>query len=312
MTFTDTWYDLVEELEQLSDDTVITTPLTHKKLSVSDVQQQRVIVQIDGETRSLKKDQFETLYIRVEDSKKGFDLDNLPIDAEPFATVLSLHPDYTIDRDEGKLKELEVSARHTELEDRNTPDIELYSDTLLLIDALELYDIENVENMETTELVNFYTLLSDVQRKANDLRKAASNELLQRVEDNSEVHGQFGSVQKTTRKLRELRNEDEVVETLENVGVSEDRVTGVVEDKVKQALEVADVPEDEVYDIEKREYVRKAEVNEDVKQSRLQGLKDQLSAFESNEAEELRDEVEELEKRIEELTSFQTGSEIEG
>jgi polyhydroxyalkanoate synthesis regulator phasin len=52
--------------------------------------------------------------------------------------------------------------------------------------------------------------------------------------------------------------------------------------------------------------VREAEVDEEVKETRLQGLKDQLVATEGDEAEELREEIEELEDRIEELTSFKT------
>jgi polyhydroxyalkanoate synthesis regulator phasin len=49
-------------------------------------------------------------------------------------------------------------------------------------------------------------------------------------------------------------------------------------------------------------------VDEERKETRLQGLKDQLSAAEGDEAEELRDEIEELESRIEELTEFKSGA----
>jgi hypothetical protein len=54
--------------------------------------------------------------------------------------------------------------------------------------------------------------------------------------------------------------------------------------------------------------VRKAEVDEEVKETRLQGLKDQFAATEGDEAAELRKEIEELEDRIEQLTSFKTGA----
>jgi len=39
-----------------------------------------------------------------------------------------------------------------------------------------------------------------------------------------------------------------------------------------------------MYEIQESEYVRKAEVDEDVKESRLQGLKDRLAASEDDEA----------------------------
>jgi polyhydroxyalkanoate synthesis regulator phasin len=68
--------------------------------------------------------------------------------------------------------------------------------------------------------------------------------------------------------------------------------------------------EKDVYDIDERAYVRKADVDEDVKETRLQGLKDQLTASESEEAAELRDEIEALEARIEDLTGFDSAREF--
>jgi polyhydroxyalkanoate synthesis regulator phasin len=72
---------------------------------------------------------------------------------------------------------------------------------------------------------------------------------------------------------------------------------------------VTNVAESEVYEITESEYVRKADVDEAEKESRLQGLKDQLAAADTAESEELRSEIEALETRIDELTSFQPGSE---
>jgi uncharacterized protein involved in exopolysaccharide biosynthesis len=98
-----------------------------------------------------------------------------------------------------------------------------------------------------------------------------------------------------------------VLEVIEGAGIDRERVLGLDEDKIEQVLEVATIPESEVYEIEESEYVRKAEVDEDVKESRLQGLKDRLAASENKEADELREEIEELEDRIEELTQFKSG-----
>jgi len=80
--------------------------------------------------------------------------------------------------------------------------------------------------------------------------------------------------------------------------------------KVDEALEVTGLAASDVYEIEEREYVRKAEVNEEEKETRLQGLKDRLAATEGSEAEELREEIEELEGRINDLTSFRSGAEV--
>lgn len=72
---------------------------------------------------------------------------------------------------------------------------------------------------------------------------------------------------------------------------------------------LTELSESDVYEIEETEYVRKAEVDEEQRETRLQGLKDRLATSNDPEAEELREEIEELESRIEELTEFKPGRE---
>jgi hypothetical protein len=162
--------------------------------------------------------------------------------------------------------------------------------------------------METNALVNLYTLLSDVQRNANDLRRDVADVLLDRLHHDRPVSGPFGSVQRTSRRNLSLKDEDEVLETLEEAGIDRERVLGVDRDKVDDALQVTELSEGDVYEVTASEYVRKAEVDEQRKETRLQGLKDQLAVTEGDEAEQLREEIEELEDRIEELTEFKSGA----
>jgi len=103
-----------------------------------------------------------------------------------------------------------------------------------------------------------------------------------------------------------------VLERLENAGIDRERVLSVDRSKVDEALEVTTVSESDVYEVEENEYGRKAEVDEDVKESRIQGLKDRLAASEDEEANQLRVEIEDPEQRIDDLTSFCTGTEIQG
>ena len=324
MSFTVSWHTLLEELEDLPDSATLTTPLSHDQFHVSDVQEQRVIIEfldrdID-ETRPLQRDQFETLYRRITDEPDGFDLDRLPPDADPYPAVLSLHPRFEIDEDQGVIGETEGPTTsqlldsgddaETPEEERTEPDLDVYADALLLIDALERHEVEVLEDIETSALVNLYTLLSDVQRNANDLRQDVADVLLTRLHHDRPVSGPFGSVQRTTRRNRSLKDENEVLETLEDAGIDSERVIGVDRQKVDDALDVTELSEGDVYEIEESEYVRKAEVDEERKETRLQGLKDQLAAAEGDEPEELREEIEELEDRIEELTEFKSGSQF--
>lgn len=195
----------------------------------------------------------------------------------------------------------------TEKGEREEPDIPVYADTLLLIDALERHDPTDLEGMETPALVNLYTLLSDVQRNANDLRQDVRSVLLDRLHHDQPVSGQYGSVQRTSRRNRSLRDDEEVLEILDEAGIDRERVTSMDSSKVDEALEVTEVAESDVYEIEESEYVRKAEVDEDEKESRLQGLKDRLAATDED-TDELQQEIEELEQRIDDLTSFDSAS----
>jgi hypothetical protein len=321
MAFSASWSTLLRELEELPEDATLITPLSHDQFTISSIQEPRIVVKfLDRDidpNRPLQRDQFETLYQRITDAHGGFELDRLPPDADAYPAIWSVHPRFEIDEEQGVILEREgpTSSQLLDTEDeedvadadRTEPDLAVYADALLLIDALERHDVEYLEGMETDALVNIYTLLSDVQRNANELRKEVRSVLLDRLHHDQPVAAQYGSVQRTARRNRSLKDDEEVLEVLEEAGIDRERVTSVDSSKVDEALDVIEVSESEVYEIKGSEYVRKAEVHEEQKETRLQGLKDQLAAAEGEEAEQLQQEVEELEARIEELTEFNSG-----
>lgn len=69
--------------------------------------------------------------------------------------------------------------------------------------------------------------------------------------------------------------------------------------------------EADVCDIDESEYVRKADVDEERKATRLQDLKDQLALSDVPKPEDLRQEVAKLEQRIEDVTEFTPGTEVD-
>lgn len=321
MAFSVSWHTLLDELDDLPEGATLITPLSHKRFQVSDVQEHRVIIQFEesDEKRPLQRDQFETLYRRIQDAHNEFDLERLPSDADPYPAVLSLHPRFEIDEQTSRIRERE-NAPETQVietgdeaddEERTEPEgLNVYSDALLLVDSLERHDVADPTRLETEILVNLYTLLSDVQRDSNDFRQEIANVLLDRLHHDRPVTGQYGSVQRTSRRNRSLKDDEEVLDMLEAEGIDRERVMAVDRGKVDEALEVTTLSQSDVYEVDESEYVRKAEVDEDVKESRLQGLKDRLAASEGEEVDELRDEIEKLEERIDDLTSFRTGAEM--
>lgn len=79
---------------------------------------------------------------------------------------------------------------------------------------------------------------------------------------------------------------------LAEAGIDRERGLSVDRSKVDDALEVTPLSESAVYEVEDREYVHKADVDDDVKQPRIQGLKDQLAASEGDDTEEFGQEIE--------------------
>jgi hypothetical protein len=325
-----TWGTLIERCEELPADATLITPLASKRFRITDVQDQRIIIEdVDsGDSQPLQREQFEALAEHTREAVDGYELERLPPKAEPYAAVLALHPRYVLDERESTLTELDEVDESAVLDDaphlsmsagandeqdseREEPDIDVYSDMLLLIDALEREDMSALSNVETPVLVNLYTLLSDVQRNANNLRQDVTDVLLERVGHDRPVHGQYGSVQRTTRRNRSLKDDQEVLETFEATGIDREQLLGVDRSKVEEALDVVPVSESDVYDVSKSEYVRKAEVDEERKETRLQGLKDRLAVSDDPEADVLRQEVERLEQEIEELTEFSPASTFE-
>ena len=321
MPFSVTWHTLLDELDDLPEGSTLITPLSNDRFRITDIQEQRVVVEfldrdVDA-TRPLQREQFETLYRRITDEPGGFDLERLPPDADPYPAVLSLHPRFEVDEDAGVISETDGPTStqlldgesNADADERIEPEgLDVYADALLLVDALERHDVTDLSGLGTDALVDVYTLLSDVQRDANDLRQDVADVLLNRLHHDRPVSGPFGSVQRTTRRNRSLKGDEEVLAVLEDAGIDRERVLGVDRDKVDDALDVTELAESDVYEIEESEYVRKAEVDEERKETRLQGLKDQLAATEGDEAAELREEIEALEDRIDELTEFKSGA----
>ncbi|MFB6140491.1 MAG: hypothetical protein ABEJ26_08665 [Halosimplex sp.] len=144
-------------------------------------------------------------------------------------------------------------------------------------------------------------LLSDVEWGADELRREVGDELLDYVGPEGRVSGRYGTVSRAHRRRRRLKDEDEVLDRLDEAGVPREWVLGIDSDKLDVVVATTDVAEDEVYDIDDAYHVQKTDVDADEKRSRLGGLRDRLDDLDDAEADELRDEIDRLEGRIDDL-----------
>jgi len=307
MTTDAAWQSIRERCESLGPDEVLVTPGDERVFVVERIEDDRVTVEfLDGGSRDLRRDQFDVLAESVDD--EGLDLDSLPPGVGPYVTVLSLAPQYAVDgTGAGTLRRVEsddVPAESPFVRSRwdvRRPPEEVHDDALLVADFLERHDVAALEELPPEELVDLYVLLSDVQWGADGLRRHVGGDLLDHVGPDGRLHGQYGTVSRTRRERRTLKDEDAVLDALDDAGVPREWVLGVDEDKLDVVLATTEVEEAEVYDVHEQYYVQKTGVESDAKRSRLQGLKDRLAALEDEEATELHEEIDALEDRIDDV-----------
>lgn len=312
MGFEERWNELRERCESLDPESILVTPRSDRAFVIDGTTDERINIryrEARGE-RPLWRDQFAVLDDRLSDSSDGIDLGELPTGVEPYVTVLSLAAEYTVDEATNELRRVtsgsDTDARgqspfvRPEWEAR-TPQERVHDDALLLADVLERHPFDELPARDGDELVDVYVLLSDVQRGANRLRRRVGEELLDRIGPDDRLHGQFGTVTRTLRERRRLKDLETVFDVLDERGIPREWVVGVDQDKLDVVLTVTDLEESSVYDVEDQIYVQKTAVEEETKQSRLQGLAEQLETLESEEAEELQREIEQLETRLSDL-----------
>jgi len=324
MAFDPTWHALHERLAALPDDAVLVTPDGEAVFVVDRIGEEWLVAQFrEGRERTLPREQFARLAGRVDED--GLEIDELPPGVGPYVSLLSLAPGYEVER--GRLRRVEDAEARTEADqavfedgelrigddeepaspfvrsrwDVRRPPERVHDDALLLAELIERHGATEPEALSTEGLVDLYVLLSDVQRGSDDLRRDVSEELLDEIGPDGRLSGQYGTVSRTRRERRHVKDAEAVFDVLDAEGIPREWVMGVDQDKLDVVVATTDVAEADVYDVTEQYYVQKTDVESEAKRSRLQGLKDRLAELEGEEADELREEIETLEDRIEDV-----------
>ena len=303
MGFDTVWRELRERCSAIDSNTVLVTPDSGRAFAVDVIEEDRIVVhyRASDDDRTLWRDQFEVLYDRLETDGTGLSIDQLPAGVEPYVSVLSLASRYTVDESAATLQRDGEGSESPFLRPawmaRTAPQ-RVHDDAILLADILEEHDAEDLESLSTETMVDMYVLLSDVQRGADGLRKEFGDQLLEYIGPDANLHSRFGTVHRTTRERRRLKDEEVILDALDSKGIPHSWVLGVDLEKLDVVLAATDLEEDDVYNIHEQVYVQKTAVEEEEKQARLQGLRDRLAGLETEEAEELREDISQLEDRI--------------
>ncbi|KZN24739.1 hypothetical protein A4G99_10400 [Haladaptatus sp. R4] len=158
-------------------------------------------------------------------------------------------------------------------------DLDFVRDVLVLFDAVEEYDVDSLDELDTFRLVNLYTLLSDVSSSADDARKEVRDKLLEVVQDDRRVESDFGAVKRTTHKRRNLKDERTVADHLEAAGIDPEEARSFDTKKVKKLVAERGLDESSVFDIEKRTYVRKSGADDERRRKAYNRLDPELRAL---------------------------------
>ena len=301
------WSEIREQCEGLQPGTALVTPLSDRQFAIVAVEDDVIVVQFrDGDDeRSLRREQFEVLADRLGDGRVS--VSELPPGVEPYATVLSLTPSYVADGDAIYRAPEDTDAGESPYlvspaEARTAPE-RVHDDALLLADLLDRSDASDPDTLDTDSLTDLYVLLSDVQRGSGRLRQSASEPLLDRLGPDQSLHGRYGTVHRTTRERRRPKDDETVLDALDEHSIPREWVLGIDPDKLDVVLAVTDLTEQEVYDVDEQVYVQKTGVDENEKYSRLQGLSDRIENVDGIEGETLREELDALEERIDRALS---------
>lgn len=301
------WADLRKRIERLDAGTVVVTPVSDRPFSIESLDEDRVAIRFrdSGEERPLWREQFGVLIDRL--SAGTLDVTSLPPGVEPYASVLTLLDDFVVEEDaiahapDGRSDEESPYLVHPA--DARTRPERLHDDAVLLADLLARLDPADPASLDTESLTDLYVMLSDVQHESDRFRRSARDSLLDRLGPEQELHGRFGTVRRTTRERRRPKDDETVLDALDERGIPREWVLGVDADKLDVVLAVTDLTEAEVLDVDEDVYVQKTGVDETEKFSRLQGLADRIDELEGVEGEAFRENLAELEAQLDEALS---------
>lgn len=167
-------------------------------------------------------------------------------------------------------------------DDAETPrhlDLEVGRDALVLLDLVAEYDFESLSDLDVFELANLYALCSHLKSSADTSRREVRDVLLDTVHDDREVESDFGTIQRRTYRRREVRDDRTVERTLREAGVDPESVRSYDTTKLREAVEDHDIDPEAVFEVEEREQIRRAEVDDAARRERFERLDESLRAL---------------------------------
>lgn len=127
----------------------------------------------------------------------------------------------------------------------------------------EAEDVDALDDLSTARLVDLHVAFSVLASEASNLRRDLKSAIVDRVEEDGEIEGRLGAVERSTGTRRSLRDEAVVQSRLLGAGIDPADVQSFDADLIDDAIEDADVDESELFETRETDRLRRADVNED-------------------------------------------------
>lgn len=158
-------------------------------------------------------------------------------------------------------------------------DTSFADDAMAVLSLLRRYDTTDLSDLDTFRLVNLYALVSDLRSSAESARKAVRDALLEEIQDDREVPGDYGTVKRHTYESHRLKEEETVRAALARAGIDPVAVMSLDGDKIEDAVEAGRLDEDAVFDTEERASIRRVSVAEERRDELLADLDPELRSL---------------------------------
>lgn len=125
--------------------------------------------------------------------------------------------------------------------------------------ALDIVLEESKDNFDdTSQLIDLYLLLSQVETETEDLRKDVSDILLDRVDE--EASSQYGSLSVVESTTWSVEDEKHALEVLDKHGIPRMGVMSIDSKKVEEVCEENDINKGELMEKSERRYLRRTDL----------------------------------------------------
>lgn len=128
----------------------------------------------------------------------------------------------------------------------------------------EAVNVDALDDLPVSKLVDLHVAFSKLSSEASSVRRDLKKAIVDRVDEDGEIEGRLGAVERSTGTRRSLRDEAVVQSRLLDAGIDPARAQSFDADLVAEAVEDADADVDEsaLYETRETERLRRAAVDE--------------------------------------------------